>query len=101
MSNDFAAVSDNQEPHIGPYDLLDTTGKVSFIKVRLGQRILTRTDVAVKVIHQQGSSSFQGFLPWEVNCTKTLHHSNIVQLFEMIDTGNTLFLVMERLRRDM
>lgn len=101
MSNDFAAISADQEPHIGLYKLLDTIGKSSFTKVRLGQHILTRIDVAVKVIHWQGSSSFQGLLPWGVNCIGTLHHSNIVQLFEVIDTGDTLFLVTKHLRRNM
>ncbi|KAF6351621.1 hypothetical protein mRhiFer1_010137 [Rhinolophus ferrumequinum] len=65
MSHDFTDISVDQEPHSGHYKLLETTGKGSFAKVVLGQHILTGTE------------------------------PNIIQLFHVINTMDSLFLVME------
>nr|KAF6506092.1 hypothetical protein HJG63_007929 [Rousettus aegyptiacus] len=90
MAYNIAAISD-QERRIGHYKLLNTIGEGSFAKVRLARHILTETEVAVKVINRHGA-----YRPFrEVSSMKSLNHPNIVQLFEVIDTENTLFLIME------
>ncbi|XP_036077461.1 serine/threonine-protein kinase MARK2-like [Rousettus aegyptiacus] len=94
MAYNLTAISDQEpciEPRIGRYRLLNTIGEGSFAKVRLAQHLLTGTDVAVKVINRHGA-----YRPFrEVNSMKSLNHPNIVKLFEVIDTENTLFLIME------
>lgn len=60
------------------------------------------TEVAVKVISQQGSSSLQRLPLREVLCMKVLNRPNIVKLFKAINTKETSFLLMEHLSgRDM
>uniref|UniRef100_A0A8C7JII2 non-specific serine/threonine protein kinase n=1 Tax=Oncorhynchus kisutch TaxID=8019 RepID=A0A8C7JII2_ONCKI len=66
--NSIASCSDEQ-PHIGNYRLLKTIGKGNFAKVKLARHILTGKEVR---------------LDWAG-----------VQLFEVIETENTLYLIME------
>uniref|UniRef100_A0A8D3A0T1 non-specific serine/threonine protein kinase n=1 Tax=Scophthalmus maximus TaxID=52904 RepID=A0A8D3A0T1_SCOMX len=63
--NSIASCSDEQ-PHIGNYRLLKTIGKGNFAKVKLARHILTGKEV-----------------------------SHGVQLFEVIETDKTLYLIME------
>ncbi|XP_039702935.1 serine/threonine-protein kinase MARK2-like [Pteropus medius] len=91
MLRDLAAISSEEQPHVWCYELLNTIGEGSFAKVKLARHILTGIEVAVKVINRHGS-----YRPFrEVHAMKTLNHPNIVKLFEVIDTENTLFLIME------
>ncbi|KAF6333358.1 hypothetical protein mRhiFer1_008129 [Rhinolophus ferrumequinum] len=54
MSHELTAVSPDEEPDIGHYKLLNTIGQGSFAKVSLNWHILMGSEVAVKVIQQQG-----------------------------------------------
>uniref|UniRef100_A0A8C7YNP3 MAP/microtubule affinity-regulating kinase 3 n=1 Tax=Oryzias sinensis TaxID=183150 RepID=A0A8C7YNP3_9TELE len=93
--NSIAFCSDEQ-PHIGNYRLLKTIGKGNFAKVKLARHILTGKEVAIKIIDktQLNPTSLQKLFR-EVRIMKTLNHPNIVQLFEVIETEKTLYLVME------
>uniref|UniRef100_A0A8C6SY25 MAP/microtubule affinity-regulating kinase 3 n=1 Tax=Neogobius melanostomus TaxID=47308 RepID=A0A8C6SY25_9GOBI len=93
--NSIALCSDEQ-PHIGNYRLLKTIGKGNFAKVKLARHILTGREVAIKIIDktQLNPTSLQK-LYREMRIMKTLNHPNIVQLFEVIETEKTLYLVME------
>ncbi|XP_043095435.1 MAP/microtubule affinity-regulating kinase 4 isoform X2 [Puntigrus tetrazona] len=93
--NSMASCSD-ELPHIGNYRLLKTIGKGNFAKVKLARHILTGKEVAIKIIDktQLNPTSLQKLFR-EVRIMKTLRHPNIVQLFEVIETEKTLYLVME------
>ncbi|XP_077064597.1 MAP/microtubule affinity-regulating kinase 4 isoform X1 [Siphateles boraxobius] len=93
--NSIASCSD-ELPHIGNYRLLKTIGKGNFAKVKLARHILTGKEVAIKIIDktQLNPTSLQKLFR-EVRIMKGLNHPNIVQLFEVIETEKTLYLVME------
>ncbi|KAM9728422.1 MAP/microtubule affinity-regulating kinase 4 isoform 4-T5 [Menidia menidia] len=93
--NSIASCSDEQ-PHIGNYRLLKTIGKGNFAKVKLARHIRTGREVAIKIIDksQLNPTSLQKLFR-EVRIMKGLNHPNIVQLFEVIETEKTLYLVME------
>ncbi|KAJ8280712.1 hypothetical protein GJAV_G00058070 [Gymnothorax javanicus] len=93
--NSIASCTDEQ-PHIGNYRLLKTIGKGNFAKVKLARHILTGREVAIKIIDktQLNPSSLQKLFR-EVRIMKGLNHPNIVQLFEVIETEKTLYLIME------
>uniref|UniRef100_A0A8C7TCS5 non-specific serine/threonine protein kinase n=1 Tax=Oncorhynchus mykiss TaxID=8022 RepID=A0A8C7TCS5_ONCMY len=74
--NSIASCSDEQ-PHIGNYRLLKTIGKGNFAKVKLARHILTGKEVRL---------DWAGV--YVCLCVT-------VQLFEVIETENTLYLIME------
>lgn len=86
----------NDDAHIGKYKLIKTIGKGNFAKVKLAKHLLTGRDVAIKVIDKKTMTpSNLSKLMREVRIMKMLHHPNVVQLFEVIETRETLHLVME------
>ncbi|XP_051514018.1 MAP/microtubule affinity-regulating kinase 4-like isoform X1 [Myxocyprinus asiaticus] len=93
--NSMASCSD-ELPHIGNYWLVKTIGKGNFAKVKLARHILTGKEVAIKIIDktQLNPTSLQKLFR-EVRIMKNLRHPNIVQLFEVIETEKSLYLVME------
>uniref|UniRef100_A0A8C6BM18 non-specific serine/threonine protein kinase n=1 Tax=Monodon monoceros TaxID=40151 RepID=A0A8C6BM18_MONMO len=98
MMEGLTANSADKEAHIDDYEILHTIGEGTFAKVKLARHILTGTQVAVKVIkkRRQSLSTFQERFR-EVRNMKALNHPNIVKLLGVIDTEETLFLVMEYL----
>uniref|UniRef100_A0A665TCQ0 non-specific serine/threonine protein kinase n=1 Tax=Echeneis naucrates TaxID=173247 RepID=A0A665TCQ0_ECHNA len=81
--NSIASCSDEQ-PHIGNYRLLKTIGKGNFAKVKLARHILTGREVAIKIIDKT-----------QLNPTSLQKVSFPLQLFEVIETDKTLYLIME------
>uniref|UniRef100_A0A3P8SZ08 non-specific serine/threonine protein kinase n=1 Tax=Amphiprion percula TaxID=161767 RepID=A0A3P8SZ08_AMPPE len=87
--NSIASCSDEQ-PHIGNYRLLKTIGKGNFAKVKLARHILTGREVNGCAIIYNVSRiclylfDFNLILFWST-----------VQLFEVIETDKTLYLIME------
>jgi len=81
---------------IGNYVFQKTVGEGNFAKVKLAKHKLTGVEVAIKIIDKTRIDEKKlGKLYREVKIMKFLNHPNIVKLFEVIETKNTLFLVME------
>uniref|UniRef100_A0A674D7X0 non-specific serine/threonine protein kinase n=1 Tax=Salmo trutta TaxID=8032 RepID=A0A674D7X0_SALTR len=93
--NSIASCSDEQ-PHIGNYRLLKTIGKGNFAKVKLARHILTGKEVAIKIIdkNQLNPTSLQKVSAVVCMCL-CVCLCVTVQLFEVIETENTLYLIME------
>uniref|UniRef100_I3JLH6 non-specific serine/threonine protein kinase n=1 Tax=Oreochromis niloticus TaxID=8128 RepID=I3JLH6_ORENI len=91
--NSIALCSDEQ-PHIGNYRLLKTIGKGNFAKVKLARHILTGREVSSK--KQEGEkNNAQKVFREVLNSHNFLLYMYLFQLFEVIETEKTLYLIME------
>ena len=87
----------------GNYILENTIGEGAFAKVKLGKHIITGEKVAIKILPKQNISSNSNDnssnninkIQKEINILRRLHHKNIIQLYEIIETKNNLYIVME------
>ena len=90
----------------GNYILEDTIGEGAFAKVKLAKHIITGEKVAIKILPKRNiiSSSYLSNkisknniskIKNEINILRRLHHKNIIQLYEIIETKNNLYIVME------
>ena len=87
----------------GNYILENTIGEGAFAKVKLGKHIITGEKVAIKILPKQNISSNSNEnssnninkIQKEINILRRLHHKNIIQLYEIIETKNNLYIVME------
>ncbi|KAI9611472.1 hypothetical protein H4Q26_008422 [Puccinia striiformis f. sp. tritici PST-130] len=77
---------------IGNYTLGRVIGEGSFGTVRLGIHRLTGSRVAVKHIPK---SSSPPLLTREIHHHRRLHHPNVVQLYEVIATEHSIWLITE------
>eukprot|EP00158_Paraphelidium_tribonemae_P005171 Partr_v1_DN27202_c0_g2_i1_m38488 putative Map microtubule affinity-regulating kinase len=81
---------------IGNYVFSKTLGEGNFAKVKLAKHKLTGQEVAVKIIDKmQMDEKKLSKLYREVRIMKILHNPNVVKLYEVVETKNTIFLVME------
>ncbi|KAJ3000413.1 Map microtubule affinity-regulating kinase [Globomyces sp. JEL0801] len=81
---------------IGHYDLDKNIGEGNFAKVRLAKHTITGQQVAIKIIDKNKlDKATSKKLFREVRIMRLLNNKNIVKLYEVIDTPDELFLVME------
>ncbi|KAI0291980.1 hypothetical protein BC826DRAFT_1020696 [Russula brevipes] len=76
---------------VGNYTLSKVIGEGAYGKVRLGTHRLTSTRVAIKQIPKALSAT----LTREIHHHRQLHHPHITQLYEVIATENSIWLVTE------
>ena len=76
---------------MGNYTLGKTIGAGTYGKVRLGTHRLTSARVAIKQIPKAMSAS----LTREIHHHRQLHHPHVAQLFEVIATEQSIWLVTE------
>jgi len=78
------------------YELGKEIGRGGFSVVKKGKNKVTGEDVAVKCINKKTLKKEElQLLSREINIMKKLQHKNIVQLFDIYETANDLFLVLE------
>ncbi|KAI0049380.1 Pkinase-domain-containing protein [Auriscalpium vulgare] len=76
---------------VGNYTLGKAIGEGAYGKVRLGIHRLTSTRVAIKQIPKAMSAT----LTREIHHHRQLHHPHVTQLYEVIATENSIWLVTE------
>ena len=93
----FFEDSNAVEPKVaGLYDLGPTIGRGHYAVVKVAQHVFTGEKVAVKVIDKTKlDPPSREHLFQEVVCMKLVQHPNVVRLYEVIDTVNKLYLILE------
>ena len=72
-------------------------GEGTFGKVKLGNHNLTGEKVAVKILEKDRISDMADVerVAREIHILKMIRHPHIVQLYEIIETSKSLYLIME------
>ncbi|KAG0786628.1 hypothetical protein G6F57_008474 [Rhizopus arrhizus] len=81
----------------GPYLLLQTLGEGEFGKVKFGIEIKTGQEVAIKLIRKDsiGNSSRMTKVEREISVLRRLHHPNIVELYDVIETEKYIGIILQ------
>ena len=83
--------------NLGTFILGPKLGEGTFGVVRIATHILTGEKVAVKILEKQKLTKDldKKRLEREIKILKMMHHNNIVQLYNVIETSQSIYLVME------
>ncbi|KAM5253880.1 serine/threonine-protein kinase MARK2-like [Hipposideros larvatus] len=92
----FHEIDVDQNSGIDSYELRETICQGPFTSVVLGHHLLTRCQVAIKIIHERDYIIVHRNIKRELRCREHLHHHpNIIQLYHVVCSPDALFLVME------
>eukprot|EP01156_Anaeramoeba_ignava_P023257 Anaeramoba_ignava/c21421_g4_i1.p2 GENE.c21421_g4_i1~~c21421_g4_i1.p2 ORF type:complete len:404 (+),score=137.02 c21421_g4_i1:41-1213(+) len=83
---------------IGPYKLLQTLGTGSTGKVKLAINTETEKQVAVKIMQKQlvfATEKSRANVEKEIAVLKLLNHPNVLKVFDVFESEEYLFMVME------
>ncbi|KNC47940.1 CAMK/CAMKL/MARK protein kinase [Thecamonas trahens ATCC 50062] len=81
---------------VGYYSLTETLGKGKFGHVRLGRHDFTGEKVAVKVLDKAALGEEDVALLFrELRIHGLIHHPNVMRLYDVVDAGKELCLVLE------
>ncbi len=92
----FGDIKDIQK--VGNYYLGEEIGSGAFGKVILGTHILTGEETAIKILDKKilnHSPEDLELVKKEISLLKLVKHKNIVQLYEIVQTPEYIFIVME------
>eukprot|EP01039_Chlorochromonas_danica_P005477 gene5477-6028_t len=95
----FGAGTGNAEKRqiVGQYMLGKTIGEGTFGKVKLAVHIPTGEKVAVKILEKNRIKEAADVrrVNREIKILKKARHGNVIQLYEVLDTQHTIYLIME------
>jgi len=97
--NENSLNNSNQEDEklIGNYIIGRTIGEGTFGKVKVGRHIPTKEKVALKILEREKLKEKEDLehIENEINVLKLIKHPNITQLYEVIETEEKIFIIME------
>ena len=82
---------------INNYKYIKTIGEGTFGKVKLAIHIITGEKVAIKILEKnliKGHSEYER-IEKEIKYLKLFNHPNIIQIYEVIETSSSFYIVME------
>uniref|UniRef100_A0A8C2AKW4 non-specific serine/threonine protein kinase n=1 Tax=Cyprinus carpio TaxID=7962 RepID=A0A8C2AKW4_CYPCA len=81
---------------VGFYEIIKTLGKGNFAVVKLARHKVTKTEVAIKIIDKTRlDESDLKKIKREVQIMKLLKHPHIIKLYQVMETKDMLYIVME------
>lgn len=75
----------------------NTLGSGAYAKVKLGTALKMNQQVAIKIVNKLSTPKevVERFLPREIETMKSVDNEHIIKLFEVVETPETIFFVME------
>jgi len=85
---------------VGNYKLGKDLGKGTFGQVKVGTHLVTGEKVAIKVLEKQKIADVNDVerVAREIHILKIVRHPAVVQLYEIVETQQELYLIMEYAR---
>ena len=89
---------------VGKYELGKTLGRGAFGKVKVATSLETRQEYVIKIIEKNGGNSekprknVEQEVRLEISVMKVLNHENIVKLYEVMESNNHYYIVLESVR---
>ncbi|XP_074102445.1 AMP-activated protein kinase alpha subunit [Cotesia typhae] len=82
---------------IGNYILGNTLGVGTFGKVKMGEHVITKHKVAVKILNRQKIKTLDvvGKIRREIENLTLFRHPHIIKLYQVISTPTDIFMIME------
>ncbi|GFO40687.1 hormonally up-regulated neu-associated kinase [Plakobranchus ocellatus] len=83
---------------VGQYLLGSTIGEGSYGKIRLGKHLITKQQVAVKVVSKKTlvqKEAARRHFRREALMLQRVHHPHVTRLYQALETGNSYYLVFE------
>lgn len=96
--NDNSEREKKKETRIGNYLIGNTIGEGAFGKVKQANHVQTNEKVAIKILNKQRIHEMSGDInkiQKEITILKKLRHKSIIQLYEIMESKQNLFLIME------
>jgi serine/threonine protein kinase len=86
--------------NLGSYQFTNSKiiGRGSFSTVYSGINTLTKDKVAIKVIAMNDLNKMQDRLKYEINVMKTLDHTNVIKMCDVIYKDNFVFIILDYCR---
>ena len=79
------------------YEFIKTIGKGTFGKVKLAKHKLTKEQVAIKILEKSKikTKKYLERIEKEIKYLKLFNHPNIIQIYEVIESSSSFFIIME------
>ena len=97
MSTDISGQVHQGDSLLLSYRISRTLGFGSFGKVKIGEHILTGHKVAIKILNRKKvkSMDMEEKVRREIKILRLFRHPHIIKLYEVIETKDDIYLVME------
>lgn len=94
---DVEKEKNSEGKQIGGFIIGKTKGKGTFGKVKQGTHIVTGDKVAIKILEKDKIKDQSDIdrINREITILKKVRHPHVVQLYEMIENNDYLYLIME------
>ncbi len=88
---------------ISNYEIIKTIGEGTFSKVKLGIHIPTGEKVAIKILEKSKIEDNEDLqcINREISFLKNLSHPNIISIYEIIETKESFYIIMEYAENDL
>eukprot|EP00834_Sanchytrium_tribonematis_P001840 NODE_48_length_31852_cov_1.054168.p7 type:complete len:605 gc:universal NODE_48_length_31852_cov_1.054168:16080-14266(-) len=85
----------NLSGQLDQYDFLQTLGTGAFSEVKKAMHKQTKQLFAIKIIDRAKCKGKESMIQSEIEILKKVEHPNIIKLYDMFETSDKIYLVME------